>query len=165
MSRAENGPLDRELKDALRALTQERILGPYRLLERLGRGGMGLVHSAEPRGGGPPVALKTVRVPEPSMLSGIRREIHALSRLRHPGIVRIVDAGVEAGLPWYAMDLVEGRTLRQALRAPLDEAAGPVTPLEHDPEKYSITSLARPHRRSDRQIDRMTHMLFTNATR
>src|SRR5262249_5285352 len=46
-----------------------------------------------------------------------RCEINALTRVRHPGIVRILAEGVEEGLPWYAMELLEGRTLADYVRA------------------------------------------------
>jgi serine/threonine protein kinase len=87
------------------------LVGPYRLLGQLGGGGMGIVWQAEHAETGAVVALKTVRLPEPRMLASIRREIHALTRLRHAGVVRVVARGVEAGLPWYAMELLTGRTL------------------------------------------------------
>ncbi|MEM6957977.1 MAG: AAA family ATPase, partial [Myxococcota bacterium] len=61
--------------------------------------------------GGPEVAVKTVIGVSDATALGIRREVRALKRLRHPGIVRIVDAGEHHGLPWYAMDLVPGETL------------------------------------------------------
>jgi tetratricopeptide (TPR) repeat protein len=88
-------------------------IGPYRIVEPLGRGGMGVVYRAEHLQSAKPVALKTVLVPHEGMLQGIRREIHALARISHPGIVRIVEEGVEEGRPWYAMELLEGETLRQ----------------------------------------------------
>jgi eukaryotic-like serine/threonine-protein kinase len=72
-----------------------RILGPYRLLDPLRRGGMGVVYRAEHVETGHTVALKTVHVPQDALLQGLRREIQALARLRHPGIVRILDEGVE----------------------------------------------------------------------
>ncbi|EYF01028.1 serine/threonine-protein kinase [Chondromyces apiculatus] len=87
-------------------------IGPYRLLAPLGRGGMGVVYRAEHEETGALVALKTVGVTESSLLSSIRREIHALRRIDHPGVVRIVGEGVEGGLPWYAMELLGGSTLR-----------------------------------------------------
>src|SRR5262245_48529376 len=85
-----------------------RNIGAYRLIELLGRGGMAVVYRAEHVRTGAPVALKTVAVPQEWMLEGIRREIHALARIRHPGIVSILDEGLEQGVPWYAMELVEG---------------------------------------------------------
>jgi serine/threonine protein kinase/tetratricopeptide (TPR) repeat protein len=91
--------------------TRERV-GPYRLVEVLGAGGMGVVYRGEHEGTGQLAAVKTVRVPRQGFLRGIRREIHALARLRHPGIVPILDEGVEDGLPWYAMELVQGVTLK-----------------------------------------------------
>jgi predicted ATPase len=87
-------------------------IGSYRLLEPLGRGGMGVVYRAVHQDGRL-VALKTVHLAAESQLSSLRREIHALARLRHPGIVRIVEEGVSDGLPWYAMELLEGLTLKR----------------------------------------------------
>jgi predicted ATPase len=92
---------------------EPRTIGPYRVVSRLGQGGMGVVYRGEDPRHGEAVAIKTVRVPHHGMLASIRREIHALARLRHPGIVRILAEGVEQGLPWYAMELLEGVTLRR----------------------------------------------------
>ncbi len=89
-----------------------RTVGPYTLLAQIGEGGMGVVYRASHPKSGVHVALKTVAVPDASHLAGMRREIDALRCVNHPGIVRIVDAGVEAGVPWYAMELLDGRTLR-----------------------------------------------------
>src|SRR5262245_13517938 len=86
-------------------------IGPYRILEPpLGQGGMGVVYRAEHRQTRERVALKTVKVMFPSEVASIRAEIHALTRLRHPGVVRIIDGGVAGGKPWYTMELLEGRT-------------------------------------------------------
>jgi eukaryotic-like serine/threonine-protein kinase len=87
-------------------------LGAYLVAECLGQGGMGVVYRAQHRLSGQWVAVKTVRVPHEGLLQSIRREIHALGRLAHPGIVRILDEGIENGMPWYAMELLEGVTLR-----------------------------------------------------
>lgn len=94
----------------------ERIpdaIGPYQILEPLGRGGMGVVYRAAHERTGALAALKTVLVPSGRHLGAIRREIQALARVQHPGIVRIMDEGVDdRGLPWYAMELLHGMSLR-----------------------------------------------------
>ncbi|WNG21463.1 serine/threonine-protein kinase PknK [Cystobacter fuscus] len=92
-------------------------IGPYCLQGRLSAGGMGVVYRARHEKTGELVALKTVRVPEVAMLRGIRREIHALRRIQHPGVVRVLAEGVQDGLPWYAMELLEGMTLRRFIDA------------------------------------------------
>jgi tetratricopeptide (TPR) repeat protein len=78
---------------------------------------MGIVYRGEHVETGQAVAIKTVRAASRALLATIRREIHALSRVQHPGIVRIEADGIENGLPWYAMPLLRGRTLRQHLLA------------------------------------------------
>ncbi|MBI2565785.1 MAG: protein kinase [Candidatus Schekmanbacteria bacterium] len=88
-------------------------IGPFANLEPIGRGGMGIVYRAVHVETGQRVAVKTVLVPDADLLSSIRREIQALSRIRHPGVVRVVAHGVDGGLPWYAMALLEGVTLRR----------------------------------------------------
>ncbi|ATB29472.1 serine/threonine protein kinase [Melittangium boletus DSM 14713] len=100
----------------LQDLEQGR-LGPYLLLGKLSSGGMGVVYRARHEDSGDVVALKTVKVPEAAMLRGIRREIHALRRIQHPGVVRVLAEGVQDGLPWYAMELLEGITLRRYVDA------------------------------------------------
>jgi tetratricopeptide (TPR) repeat protein len=91
-------------------------LGPYTILEPLGRGGMGVVYRGQHTETGQIAAIKTITVPNETLLASFRREIHALARLRHPGIVRILDEGVDDGLPWYAMEVLEGTSLRAFAR-------------------------------------------------
>ncbi|MFN7974354.1 MAG: protein kinase [Acidobacteriota bacterium] len=105
-----------------------REIGPFEILALLGRGGMGVVYRARHAASGEVVALKTVRVPDPDLVSGIRREVRALSRLDHPGIVRIVAEGIHEGIPWYAMQHLSGQTLSR--HAATDACVAPTLPLE-----------------------------------
>src|SRR5262245_53011387 len=101
----------------------EASIGPYQLLEPLGRGGMGLVYRAVHRRTERVVALKTVRVRSARLLGSIRREIQALAYVRHPYVVRVLDEGLHEGVPWYAMELISGRDLRR-WRADLEGEPG-----------------------------------------
>ena len=74
---------------------------------------MGVVYRARHETTGQEVALKTVRVIDERQLNGIRREINALSRIDHPGVVSILDQGLHEGIPWYAMELLKGKSLHQ----------------------------------------------------
>jgi len=105
-------------------------IGPYRIVSRLGGGGMGVIYRAVRIDDGRAAAVKTVRSANRAHLSSIRTEIHALRRLENPGVVRIFDQGIAEGLPWYAMELLEGTTLRNWIDRTWPESsrasAGPV---------------------------------------
>ncbi len=95
-------------------------LGDFELLDRLGAGGMGVVYRARQLSLGREVALKLVR---PDQLhvgnarARFRREVEAIARLQHPGIVPIYAVGENDGVPWFAMELLEGASLAQVVRA------------------------------------------------
>lgn len=79
---------------------------------------MGIIYRARHHAGGHLVALKTLRAVDAALLHSMRREVHVLAGLHHPGIVRIADEGVHDGLPWYAMELLEGTPLSRLRTAP-----------------------------------------------
>jgi serine/threonine protein kinase len=86
----------------------------YRLLERLARGGMGVVYAAHDELLGRRVALKVLDAPDPSgsLASRLNREARVLAQLEHPGIVPVHDVGTLAdGRVFYTMKFVEGRRL------------------------------------------------------
>ncbi|MEO0424853.1 MAG: serine/threonine-protein kinase [Pseudomonadota bacterium] len=95
--------------------TGERV-GPYRLLEELGRGGMGVVWHAERADGAfdQQVALKLVHggLGAGALAERLVRERQVLARLQHPGIAQLLDGGIdERGQPWFAMELVDGEEI------------------------------------------------------
>jgi eukaryotic-like serine/threonine-protein kinase len=94
-------------------------LGEFRLLARLGGGGMGVVYLAEQPSLRRRVALKLVR-PEHLYFGQARerfqREAAAVARLAHPGIVPVHAVGDEGGIPWLAMEHVRGATLDELVR-------------------------------------------------
>jgi serine/threonine protein kinase len=92
-------------------------IGCYRIVHALGSGGMGVVFRATHVETGIVVALKTVRVAESRATASITREIRVLNTIRHPGVVRILDQGIEGGCLWYAMELIEGQPFDHHLRA------------------------------------------------
>jgi serine/threonine protein kinase/tetratricopeptide (TPR) repeat protein len=87
-------------------------IGPYRIGETIAAGGMGIVYCGQHVETGETVALKTVAGLRPGMLGSIRREILALERVTHPGVVRLVGEGMHEGVPWHATELLQGRPLR-----------------------------------------------------
>jgi serine/threonine protein kinase len=98
--------------------------GDYRVLSRISEGGMGIILRGQSCIDGRVVALKTVRSARPADAAGIRREIDALRRVDHPGIVRLYDEGVWSGMPWMAMELLQGQTLCHEIASLWPHAAG-----------------------------------------
>jgi eukaryotic-like serine/threonine-protein kinase len=92
----------------------------YALRRVLGRGAAAVVYAAEHVRVRRPVALK-LPLTDPElceMLSArLRRETDALARVRHPAVVDVIDAGESEGLPFLAMELLEGRTLSGLIAA------------------------------------------------
>ncbi len=97
-------------------------LGPYEILAPLGSGGMGEVYRARDARLGREVALKVLPSElseNADRLSRFEQEARAASALNHPNIVTVHDIGRSDSTSYIAMELVEGRTLRE-LSVPRD---------------------------------------------
>jgi tetratricopeptide (TPR) repeat protein/predicted Ser/Thr protein kinase len=121
------GLLDRAVGDVARCLMKSademlesaaagRPIGRWRLLERLGSGGMGVVYRAERRDDHyrHHAALKVIRweLADPALVERFLAERQILAQLSHPNIATLLDGGVtDDGLPFLVMELIEGRPL------------------------------------------------------
>lgn len=114
----------------------ERI-GSYSIIDRIGRGGMGTVFRARQAGMRREVAIKVVRPDRrviPDFLRRFDREAKLQGDLDHPGIVKIYDRGEADGQVYIAMELVAGRSLRDAIQRLSGEPDESPPPSDDEPE-------------------------------
>jgi eukaryotic-like serine/threonine-protein kinase len=112
--------------------SRDRLLsGRYRLIDQIGRGGMGTVWWAHDEVENREVAVKEVHLPhsfdERAKINLIRRtdrEARAAGRIRHPGLVAMYDVVIEDSRPWLIMEYVAGRSLEDVFTED-----GPISPL------------------------------------
>ena len=105
--------------------------GPYRVEDRIGAGGMGVVYRALDEALQRQVALKTLLpalAADPEFVARFKREAQSAAALNHPNITQIYTIGQEGSVPFFAMELIRGRSLEAILREkgaiPAAEAAG-----------------------------------------
>ena len=106
--------------------------GRYRLIEKVGEGAMGAVYKAVDAQQ-QPCAVKMMHaqaVADPALRTRFEREAKALFTLRHPNVLEVRDYGVESGLPYLVMELLNGRTLEEMV-------------VEHTPDPQTGVELAK----------------------
>ena len=117
---ASGGSLPQPDADApVRVLEPGSKLGQYTIVEKIGEGGMGLVYKATDTLLDRPVALKVMFCGEHEdqrQAQRFEREARAMARLSHPNLVHVYSVGAEAGCHYFAMELLRGETLLQAIR-------------------------------------------------
>ncbi len=106
-----------------------RMLGDYRILGQLGRGGMGIVYEAEAITGGPRVALKTLHRGSSAALARFKSEFRVLADLAHPTLVRLGELVTTASEPFFTMEIVRGLPIDQHVRSTFESnASAPFLP-------------------------------------
>src|SRR5471030_1419690 len=96
-----------------------QTLGEFRILARLGQGGMGAVCKAQQVSLDRLVALKTLEgslAGDAEFIARFRREAKAAASLNHPNLVQVYAAGENDGLHWFAMEYVEGESAQGRLK-------------------------------------------------
>ncbi len=95
-----------------------KSLGDYRNLKQIARGAMGIIFRAEHVKDGRVVALKVLplhMVQDQSEIERFRREIETVTGLEHPNIVKVIAFGQDDDFYYYAMEFLEGRSLRELI--------------------------------------------------
>ncbi|HUS29123.1 MAG TPA: serine/threonine-protein kinase [Kofleriaceae bacterium] len=99
------------------AALAENQIAHFRVIRRLGMGGMGVVFACEDTNLARQVAVKLVRDENPAYRARLLREAQAMARLEHPNVVRVYEVGQDRGRMFIAMELVDGETLTSWLRS------------------------------------------------
>ena len=116
----------------------EGVLGDYRIVREVGRGGMGVVYEAEQLSLRRRVALKVLpfaAVLDPRHLQRFRNEALAAAGLDHPNVVKVYGVGCERGVHFIALQYIDGRPLADLIR---DRRGGPAA------ESRTLTFAAEP---------------------
>lgn len=122
-----------------------QTLGKYRIVARLGRGGMARVYKAYQPGLDRYVAVKVLHshlLDDKSFIQRFEREATAVARLRHPNIVQVFDFDVQDDLYYMVMEFIEGPTLKHELEERLKNGSAQSQPFKNEEVVHIITSLA-----------------------
>ena len=105
------------------SLSEGFQLGPYRIRDRIGRGGMATVYRAHHAALDRDVAIKVLPdffAEDESYRERFQQEARSVARLKHPNILNVFDFGQEWGVTYLVLELVEGGTLAERLGRPID---------------------------------------------
>ena len=118
------------------------VLGDFRIVGEIGRGGMGVVYEAEQISLGRRVALKVLpfaALVDPKQLQRFQNEARAAASLDHPNIVHVYSVGCERAVHFYAMQYIEGQTLARVIA----ELRQLQEPKESEPDLTAVSELTR----------------------
>lgn len=109
--------------------------GDYRLIRKIGQGGMGIVYEAEQKSlGNRRRALKTIKhvgEVDERLLKRFRTEVEAVAQLEHRHIIPVYDVGMESGIHFYVMKFIEGHNLRELIRMTMSAVSQKKTAAEN----------------------------------
>src|SRR5581483_6329696 len=111
-------PLDGEPTTPALVRPPEHCPRDYEILSQLGEGGMGVVYKARQKSLNRVVALKMILSRgrnADQMIARFRQEAEAIARLQHPNIVQVYEFGEEEGVPYFALEFVEGGSLDRVI--------------------------------------------------
>jgi non-specific serine/threonine protein kinase/serine/threonine-protein kinase len=105
-----------QVEQQLHGAVEGRLVGPYRIVGEIGRGGMGVVYEARREGEdfGQRVAIKVLPAAwaAPALADRFRFERRVLAGLDHPGIARFIDGGTtDEGVPYFVLEFVDGQPI------------------------------------------------------
>jgi eukaryotic-like serine/threonine-protein kinase len=123
---------------------EEKRLGDFRILHEIGRGGMGVVYEAQQISLGRRVALKVLpfaAVLDARQTARFKHEAQAAAQLDHPNIVSVFAVGIDRGVHYYAMQLIDGQPLDRAL-AELRGASSAGVAAKHEESTITFSNAA-----------------------
>lgn len=146
-----------------------RELGDFLLIREIGRGGMGVVYEAEQLSLGRRMALKVLPLAatlSTQQLERFKNEARLSASLKHPHIVDVHSVGVERGVHYYAMQLIEGCSLAQAiaaLRSPGPMGDGPGAEVEAAADTMAVANLSTARTDNPREYFRQIALVMVDA--
>lgn len=123
-----------------------RTIGEFTLVREIGRGGMGVVYEATQASLDRRVALKTLPVSgrmDQRQIQRFQNEARAAAQLQHPNIVPVFSIGTEAGIHYYAMQLIPGHDLAHFIRQAKTLLESPRAPRSGDTPKFALGTTAQ----------------------
>jgi len=149
--------MDRITQTPAEAFVGRTVGGKYQLIDKMGEGAMGTVYRAVDAQG-QPCAVKMMHaqaVADPALRTRFEREAQALFSLRHPNVLEVRDYGVELGLPFIVMELLDGRTLEEMI---VEHTPDPQTGIELG--KQVLRGLAYAHQQGILHRDIKSENIF-----
>lgn len=144
-------------------------IGDFRLIREIGRGGMGVVYEAEQLSLGRKVAVKVLPFAaalDAKHLQRFRNEAQAAAHLHHSNIVPVYAVGCERGVHFYAMQLIDGRTLASVIRELRSlEGRGDRKPWHSDSGGTVLPFMPPPKETSKEPTDSTTSSMATDRMR